>query len=1090
MKTFRIMRITLFLLLVSILQTFANDTYSQKTKLSIDFSGTKLEDALDEIEDLTEFYFLYNQKLVDTDREVTLSVENKKIEDILDKLFSDTDVVYIITDRKIILIPSYLHENQQQRTLTGTITDESGQPLPGVTIAIKGTTQGTITNTDGNYSLSNVPSGATLVFSFVGMRTQEIAVGNQTSINITMEYDAIGLEEVVSIGYGIMKKRDLTGSVVSADIEAFRESPNISIVQSLQGSVPGLDIGQTSSAGQDPSILIRGKNTFSGGNSPLIVLDGIVYHGSLVDINPADIESVDVLKDASSAAVYGSKAAGGVIIITTKEGEAYGKPIFNYSGHYTLQTPSNIPKMQNREGYLNKMRDVYWEDGFLAPDYTQPNPAFDPTDYWTSDPLVEGYESGTEFDWLDAGTQPAYIQEHNISMRGKSEMTSYFISAGYSDQHGFVINDKYKRNTVRINLENKILDWFKIGVQAFVSSSDFSGQVPLLVNLIAMPPIITPYDEDGKLVKNPSGGPATNPFFENSVDDLDKRLNLMGNFYADINIPFIEGLSYRVNYSHNNLADHNYYFSEYKSDYQGYSYKYNSTRYSWTLDNILTYSRDINKHGINITLMAGREEMEFENTQAEASKFVSTELIYNKLDVGGVPRVYSGGWDESSLYYMGRFHYDYSNKYLASFTIRRDGFSGFSKENKFAIFPSAALAWVASEENFLKDNQDFINFLKIRTSYGENGNASLGRYGTLSRVEAGQGYVFGDGSYPYITQRIERLGNSDLHWETTTSFNLGIDFVLLNQRIRGNVEYYNSDTRDILYQVSIPQITGYNSIPTNIGKIHNQGIEFSITGIIIKKPDFAWDMTFNYWRNRNEIRSIIGLDDDGDGIEDDLIADNMFIGEPLGVIYNFVKDGLYQVGDSDIPDGWHPGQHRFKDLNGDGEISMDHDRKIIGYTDPAYRFSINNHFQYKNWSLRVFINSVQGGDKYYYGSNYPNSNYGENAAHNGGFVWDWWTPSNPDAEYPQLYYKTPVSPTYRVSSQRSFVRLQDVSLSYTFGKSFINQIGINNLKVYFSGKNLLTLTEWQGWDPETGLGLNRSGMPTMAGYTFGLDFSF
>jgi len=440
---------------------------------------------------------------------------------------------------------------------------------------------------------------------------------------------------------------------------------------------------------------------------------------------------------------------------------------------------------------------------------------------------------------------------------------------------------------------------------------------------------------------------------------------------------------------------------------------------------------------------------------------------------------------------MGRFHYDYSNKYLATFTIRRDGFSGFSKNDKFGIFPSGAVAWVISEENFMKENQGFLNLLKIRASYGENGNRTLGRYGTLSRVEAQPGYVFGDGSSPYIVQRIERLGNSDLIWETTTGINLGIDFAFWNQRIRGNVEYYNSNTENILFQVSIPEVSGYNSIPDNIGKVHNNGIEFSITGTIIKKGDFAWDMTVNFWRNRNEIVSIIGLDDDNDGIEDDLVADRLFIGEPLGVVYNFVTDGsMYQVGDDDIPDGFRPGQHIFKDLNNDGEITADFDREITGYTDPAYRFSINNHVQYKNWSLRVFINSAQGGDKRYYGQNYPNSNYGENATYNNSFNWDWWSPSNPDAEYPQLYYKTPVSPTYAVYRQRSFVRLQDVSLSYTFDKSLIDKIGFQDLNIYLSGKNLLTWTKWKGWDPETGQGLTRSGTPVMRGYTIGLNFSF
>jgi len=1106
-KILKTMRNILILLFLTTFQVFADNAYSQITTISLDLDRVTVKSVLQEIEKNSDFFFLYNSKLIDDVKIVDAQFEDEKIGEILAQVFEETNIGYVIVDRQIILSPQeYLSEitsMMQPLTITGTVTDENGEPLPGLTVTVKGTTRGVITGMDGGYTIEVDDPLAILVFSYVGYFSQEVEVGNQATIDLNMQPDVLGLEEVVVIGYGTMKKSDLTGAVVSADIEAFRESSNISIMQSLQGTVPGLTIGQISNAGEDPDLLIRGRNSFVGANNfavqgvgeahaPLIVLDGIIFRGSLVDINPADIESVDVLKDASSAAVYGASSANGVIIITTKKGGDFGKPIFNYSGHYTIQNPSNTPEIHDREGYLNKLRDVYWEDGHLAPDYTQPNPDFDPTAYWIRDRMVDGYNSGTEFDWLDEATQTGHIQEHNLSMRGKTELTSYFISTGYTDQLGWIMNDKYKRYNVRMNVENKILDWLKIGVQSFFTSGDYSGVKPKIDYCIVMSPMVTPWDDNGELVRNPDGGPATNPFFQSDVDDFNKRMNLMANFYTDIDVPFIEGLSYRMNYSHNYLAGRHYYFSEYDYNYLGQSYKENTTQYNWTLDNILTYSRTFNNHGINLTLMAGREERANEYSKAESKEFINSALGYNNLSVGGIPLVYSGAWDESSLYYMGRFHYNYGSKYLATFTIRRDGFSGFSEEQgKFGTFPSAALAWVVSEENFMKDNQGLINLLKFRASYGQTGNRGIGRYGTLSRVEASPGYVFGDGSSPYITQRISRLGNAGLSWETTTAFNVGVDFALLDRRIRGNAEYYNSDTRDILFQVSIPQITGYNSLPDNIGKVHNSGIELSLTGTIISRSDFSWNMTVNYWKNRNEIVSIIGLDNDEDGIEDDLVTDGLFIGEPMGVVYGFVEDGLYQIGDTDIPDGWYPGQHRFKDLNGDGLITADHDRTITGYKDPAYQFSINNHFQYKNWSLRILINSAQGGDNMYYGWQPANQNCGENAAYNNSFVWDWWTPSNPDAEWPQLYYRTPVSPQHWRYQQRSFVRLQDVLLSYTFDKGIVNKFGFQNLKVYVSGKNLYTWTNWQGWDPETAIGLLRQlSAPVMKGFTFGLDFSF
>jgi len=1085
------MKLTFLILLGCMMQVSAT-VYSQATKFSFNVEDKQVVDLLKEIQDQSDFRFFYQREQVDVTRKVNLNVSDKSIEVILDQLFEGQGIAYNVLENNLIVITPKSDTftsiaSQQQKRVSGKVTDSAGATLPGVSVVLKGTTIGVITDNNGNFSISNIPGDAILQFSFVGMKSQEIAIGNKTSINVTMAEETVGLEEVVAIGYGTMKKSDLTGTVVSADIKAFRESPNVSIVQSLQGSVPGLVVGQVNAAGQNPSMMIRGQNSFQSSlSSPLIVLDGIIYQGSLTDINPSDIETVDVLKDASSAAIYGSQSANGVIIFTTKKGKDSGKPIFNFSSSYTLQTPTSPLKLLDRKGYIQRMNDALWDKGgYLAPDYKTINSSFDPSIFWTRPSLLEAYKAGTEYDWWKATTQTGHIQENNVSMRGKTESTSYFISTGYTNQLGFIMNDKYKRYTIRMNVENKILDWFKIGVQSFISSSDYSGITPELSIITYQSPMNTPYDKDGNLLVNPSDVPALNPFYSSQVDNLEKSLRLSGIFYADISIPFIKGLSYRLNYSQNYITGRSYYFSKFDNNFNGASYKSNSVYNSSTLDNILTYSKEFNKHNINLTLVTGQEQGESESTKAEATNFGMMALGYNGLEVGTIPLVSSSAGKSSSLYYMGRLHYSYNNKYLATLTVRRDGFSGFSVNNKFGIFPSGALAWVVSEENFMKKNQKIINFLKLRASYGANGNRSLGSYGTLSHVGASQGYVFGDGSSPYLVQGISTLGNTGLKWETTTGTNLGIDFAILNQRIRGNVEYYNSNTSNILFNVNIPVITGYSSIPDNIGKIHNSGTEFSITGSIIRQKDFNWDMTLNFWRNRNKVVSVLGIDNNKDGIEDDLIANGLFIGKPMGVVYNYVAEGLYQIGDTDIPKNYYPGQWRRKDLNNDGVITPDKDRQITGYTDPAYRFSINNHFQYKNWSLRIFINSVQGGKDGYYGANNPLITYGLN--HNNTFKWDWWSPANPKAEYPQLYYETPGG--YTVYKQRNFVRLQDVSLSYTFDKRFTDKIGIKDLKIYLAGKNLYTWTKWNGWDPETGQGIQATS-PVLKGCTFGLDFSF
>ncbi len=1090
-KTFRKMKVTLFVILLSAVQIFANDVYSQDARFTLTKSNVTIENILSVIEDQSDYYFLYNGKLVDVTQNVSIEIANQNLENTLNELFRNANITYKVYDRQIVLSPGENHTSQKSLEVTGKVTDPSGVPLPGVTVIVKGTTQGIITDADGNYSLSNVPGDATLVFSFVGMKSQEIPVAGKATIYVVMVEATFGIEEVVAIGYGTMKKSDLTGSVVSADIEAFRESPNVSIAQSLQGTVPGLNVGQVTSSGQNPSILIRGQNSFSSSNTvPLLVVDGVIFVGQLIDLNPADIESVDVLKDASSTAVYGSRAANGVILITTKRGKS-GKPVFNYTASYSIQTPTNLLNFLNREEFIEKTRDALWQTGYLGPDYIQPNPDFDPTTSWTAENRA-GYDSGTDFDWWDAATQTGHIQTHNLSMSGKNDRTTYFVSVGFTDQLGYIENDKYKRYSVRLNVENEILKWLKVGLQSYFTSSDYSGTSPNMTNIHRMSPLVSPYDENNELVFIPYGLNVPNPFLSREIDNLSKQLRLNANFYSIIDVPFIKGLSYRFNYSQTYRPARGFDFDPNGPNFtrSGAASKFNGTQFEWTFDNILTYVKSIRNHNINVTLVAGREEREYESTTATANTFSNMDLGYNKLDVAENQYTTSSAWNESSLYYMGRLHYDFNKKYLATFTVRRDGFSGFSKDNKFGIFPSGAVAWVVSEENFMKGKPFSFEFLKFRVSYGVNGNRTLGRYGTLAQVAASPVYVFGNGASPSIGQYVTSLANNSLTWETTTGLNLGIDFSLLNQRINGNIDYYNNNTENILYDINIPIITGYPSVTDNLGKIHNKGIEFAVNSVNIKTRDFSWDMGVNFSLNRNEIKSIIGLDNDGDGKEDDLVANSLFIGKPLGVVYSYEIEGMYQLGD-EIPAGYRAGHYKVKNLNPDVDniVTPEFDRKILGYTDPSYRFGVNNAFRYKNWTLRAFINSIQGGKNYYYSQNDPSVIWGKNdAATNSNSVkYDYWTPSNPDAKYQQLFYpsKTPAA-RYQ---QRSFVRLQDVSLSYRFDQKLVKKIGFQDLQIYVSGKNLYTWTKWEGWDPETGQGV-AAGSPVLKSYTFGVDLTF
>lgn len=997
-----------------------------------------------------------------------------------------------------------------QATITGTVTDEAGIPLSGVSVVVKGTTIGVVTDFDGEYAIE-LPSGNNiLVFSYLGMTEQEVTISNNTVIDITMQEDVTGLEEVIVVGYGSQKKSDLTGSVARANIENFSNQPNVSIMQSLQGSVAGINVGAVNSPGENPSFTVRGRNTFAEKrdrdgnltpeqpNDPLIVLDGIIYRGSIIDINPSDVLSVDVLKDASSKAIYGSQAANGVLIITTKGGKRERKPVFNISSSYTVETPSNRLHPLNRREYIQKASDLFWEDAYLEPNFTQVNPDFDPNSTFTLADITDGFNNGTDTDWLDLATRTGSIKNTNVSMAGSTEKTSYFISAGITEQDGYVKNDEYSRLNLRVNFESKVRDWLTLGMQNFMSSGDYSGASANLRNAIIYSPLIEPFNEDGSLNLFPQGNDIS-PLAALEVNNEDKRLNLFGNMYADVQLP-IEGLSYRINYSTNYRTRRENQFNKFGNNELGSAFKFDEALIDRTIDNILTYKRTFNKkHDVDVTLLYGTEKRKGDETRADSGIFLNPVLGFNSLESGDPEQqlVSSAAFEENSLYQMGRLAYKFNNKYLANFTIRRDGFSGFGSDKKYGTFPSAAFAWVASSEDFVAKALPWANNLKLRATYGQSGNRTVFRYQTLASVDADFVYVFGDGGSSAYGQNISSLSNNSLSWETTTGLNFGLDFSVLDNRISGTIDYYDNKTEDILVEINLPRITGFSTIPTNIGEVANKGIELTLSSINVKTDNFTWKSTVIFTANDNEIVSILGRDNDndGDGREDDLIANGLFIGESIGAINSYIVDGIYQIGD-DIPDGFQPGQYKLRDLNGDGEITPLEDRAIIGRTEPAYRFSIFNDFRYKNFSLTTFINSVQGGKNGYLGNITPTSGqFGEfgwtpNVVNNFNTVreFDYWTPQNPNAEFTGLRYTNPIDPS--IYRDRSFVRLQDVNLSYSFPKKLLEKYAVQDLRIFLSGKNLYTWTDWNGIDPEAGIGLQPFRNPVMSSYSLGFNLTF
>jgi TonB-linked SusC/RagA family outer membrane protein len=1086
-KFLRKMRIVTLLLLVSITQTFALESYAQTKQLSLNLRNETILNILNKIEDQSEFYFMYDATIVDVNQRKSISCENQPITTILDQLLKDTKIVYEISNRQIVLTSAQKTAVGQQKAVSGKVTDSSGASLPGVTVVVKGTTSGTITGVDGSYSFANIPSDAVLQFSFVGMKTQETTVSGKSTINIVMQEETVGIEEVVAIGYGTVKKSDLTGAVASIKPENANFSANTSVMQAIQGSVPGLNIGATTKAGEDPSLLIRGQNSLSAGQTPLIVLDGVIFSGSISTINPGDIEQIDVLKDASSAAVYGSRSANGVIIITTKKGTTE-KPTFNFNAYTGVQQVSHKIQMAGGEKYIQKILDYREAIGL------EHDPAN--IEKYLQTLEVENYRNNTTIDWFDLVTRTAPISQYELSVSGKTKRTNYFLSGAYTKQQGIIIGDDFKRTTVRANFSNDITDWLTIGMNAMYSFRDFSGASLLFSGSYFLAatygsPYATLYanKETGELNFYPQTDQIIiNPLLNRNIIDEETNDDFVGTFYTDIKIPGIKGLKLHVDYTSKLWFYKHNYFQGSNTDEgskapNGIATKVDSENRVWSINNILSYTRQFNDHAIDATLLFTREGSESWSTTNTSKNFPTQVLTWNAMELGAVKNVDTSASDSHNEGFMARLNYSFKSKYLLTATFRRDGFSGFAVGNKYANFPSASLGWVISQENFAKP-VIWLNYLKLRLSYGINGNQALGSYGSLARLST-LNYVFGSQTAVGFTP--SAMANNALKWEKQTSLNLGLNFAVLDNRVSGEIDVYKGATTDLLVTRSLPTTTGYSSVWTNLGRLENKGIELSINSRNISTRDFQWETKFSFSLNRNKIAELYGNDNDGDGKEDDDLSNSWFIGKSYGAIYDYTANGIYQL-DDEIPTGWKAGTFRVKEMDGVEGITPD-DRSIVGYSLPNYRFGIYNELKYNGLSLSFMINSIQGGGK---------NNYyvmGNNEAYiatlpnqlNIPADMDYWTPTNPSNKYPRLDYSAKYTP--HIYEDRSFVRLQDVTIAYDFKKSILSQWGVNFLKVYLSGKNLYTWTKFTGWDPETGTKI-MSGYPLSRSFVAGLNINF
>jgi TonB-linked SusC/RagA family outer membrane protein len=1050
------MRLTILLVLLGLANMMASESYSQSAKLTIILKNATIEQVLANIEDNTDYNFVYNRNAVDLDREVSVEYADTKVIDILSDLFQDTNVEFRLVDRTIVLSTvGEIINSAQQMTVSGQVTDESNLPLPGVTVVVKGTTQGAVTDSDGRYTLTDVPADAVLSFSFVGMKSQEVAVAGKPTINVKLIEESIGLEEVVAIGYGTVKKSDLTGSVGSIESDIIAKTTLPDATSALQGRVAGVNIEQNvGKPGGSFDVTIRGLSSISNNNSPLYVIDGIPTTSGLNDLNPNDIEKIDVLKDASATAIYGSRGANGVIIVSTKKGKA-NKLTISYDGYYGYRAPVNLPDMMTGPEYVQWRTDYFMTQGKST---DRSNADFFRPEEW------DVIDSGTYTDWIDLVTRNGVQNSNTVTASGGDDKGTFAISLGNLKEEGTVEGQDYNRYNMRLNLDRSFTEkWRAGGNLYFTYSVQNEGSFETIRSAYRMPPVVHAYDETGEPIFKPFRQGLVSPLFE-FMDEGEIREHRRYRAFGNIFLQFepVKGLTLRTQLSPQMI---------YKRDGESYgtlaknggggnsanaNASYNTSDYfGYVWDNQLNYTKQFDKHNFNFNFIQSIQYDQWESSNQSARNFPYNSLWYN-LDAATLAGVTASGtnYSQASLAsFTGRLNYTYNDKYLFTVTGRYDGSSRLAENNKWAFFPSAAFSWRISEEDFLKNSESISN-LKLRLSYGVSGNDAIDIYGTQSNV-AQKVYnyngILASGYYK------SGLANQNLTWEKTYETNLGVDYGFYKNRISGSIDVYKRDAKDLIMQRQLPQTSGWTSIWDNIGWVRNTGIEFGINTVNIQTKDFSWTTGIIFDTNKNEIVELYGERKDD-------VGSKWFIGEPIQVNYDYEFDGIWQTSEAAeaAKYGQTPGQVKVKDLNNDDKIDAS-DRKIIGQRTPKWSGSITNTLNYKNWDFSAYVYTRQGAQLY---STFVASFMSLDGDFKNVNV-NYWTPDNPSNEAPQPGNKGNYFNSYRYRDV-SFVRVGNISLGYTIPKQTVSRWNIKKLRIYGSVTNPFTFTKYPGIDPEWG----------------------
>ncbi len=1124
-KFWKIMKLTVVLMIFGMVQLSAN-SYSQNVKLNLKRGQNTLKHVFEQIEKQSSFTIFYQDEQVNLNKQIDQSLHGGQLSEVLDKALNGTGLTYKINDRIIIILeeqPTIAIEQDAKRTVSGRVIGVDGEPLPGVNVFIEGTTHGTITNIDGEYELEMEGTGQNIVFSFIGFQTQTIAVSGREQINITLVEESIGLDEVVAVGYGVQKKSDLTGAVAKVKSEELTKVAAANPAEGLQGRIAGVNItkGDGAPGGSGVSIKIRGVGTL-GGNTPLIVVDGFIG-GNLNDINPNDIESMEVLKDGAAAAIYGSRAANGVILVTTKKGKK-GEVKVDITSNVSVVNSINTFELLNADQYIQVHKMMYENAGEALPEY-----------------LTEGFTPKADTDWQDQVFRTGLLQNHNVRISGGGENITYSLSGGLSDEKGTLIGSDFRRNNwrARIGLTKGILD-----VDANLAYSGKKENTPFysMTETYKISPLIPVYDEEAEWGYGMSY--AGMPDHRNPIARQNYRQGGYEEEYVTANISgtlnLFKWLKYKVNAGYKTSSEFNTFHvvphqDRVQDEVLFTSVEESRAKYTESLlENLLIFNKQFNKHSFDAVLGYAYQEDNYGWTGATALGYLNEHSVdddgnlvtvtnpagfvdnrYKTLDAGNGGEFIANGSNTNytRISLFGRVNYSFASKYLVQLSVRRDGSSKFGTQNQYGTFPSAAFGWRLTEEGFLKDN-DLISNLKLRASWGQLGSeGNLVPYGWQALITTSNdyslGYVRGNGQSPWPGSAAIQIPDNALKWEVAESLNMGVDYGFINNRITGTINYYINDTKDLLMSYQLASSAGSEPRIMNTAAMRNQGLELELTYHSPKRP-FTYDVTGTLSTLKNEVTALDNPDQSiyGYGL---FLGDSHFpnqtrIGSPVGAFYLYETDGIFQnqsevdahVNADGVPlqVAAAPGDIRFVDTNNDGSISED-DKVYMGTGLPKVEYSLAFNASYKNFDFSMLWYGVAG-NKIYNGIGYNLTNMSGGSNYLSSTL-DAWTPENSNTSVPRAVLGDP-NGNAKVASDRyledgAYLKLKNLQIGYSLPKTLLDKVSIDKLRFYVGGQNLFTITGYSGLDPEISrdvfnTGTDRSVYPQTRMITTGVQLSF